>query len=151
QVLHVARVEEVETAVRENDLPAGPPRLLPHRPGLGEGQHLARRVELELGAGARGAASRRPAVPQPSRRPAVAATRWRASPLPAPNRGFPRCHAGLLSKSRSGGKGHFILEGRFPTAQGSPAMFLKQYYLGCLAHASYLLGDESTGAGIVVD
>ena len=30
-------------------------------------------------------------------------------------------------------------------------MFLKQYYLGCLAHASYLLGDEETGTGIVVD
>ncbi len=30
-------------------------------------------------------------------------------------------------------------------------MFLKQYYLGCLAHASYLLGDESTSAAIVVD
>ena len=29
-------------------------------------------------------------------------------------------------------------------------MFLKQYYLGCLAHASYLLGDEETGTGIVV-
>ena len=30
-------------------------------------------------------------------------------------------------------------------------MFLKQYYLGCLAHASYLHGDEETGTGIVVD
>jgi rhodanese-related sulfurtransferase/glyoxylase-like metal-dependent hydrolase (beta-lactamase superfamily II) len=30
-------------------------------------------------------------------------------------------------------------------------MFLKQYYLGCLAHASYLLGDEATSTGIVVD
>src|SRR5215831_12713732 len=30
-------------------------------------------------------------------------------------------------------------------------MILKQYYLGCLAHASYLLGDESTSTGIVVD
>ena len=30
-------------------------------------------------------------------------------------------------------------------------MFLKQYYLGCLAHASYLLGDEETGTGVVVD
>lgn len=30
-------------------------------------------------------------------------------------------------------------------------MFLKQYYLGCLAHASYLLGDEQTHTGIVVD
>lgn len=30
-------------------------------------------------------------------------------------------------------------------------MLLKQYYLGCLAHASYLLGDEESGTGIVVD
>jgi rhodanese-related sulfurtransferase/glyoxylase-like metal-dependent hydrolase (beta-lactamase superfamily II) len=30
-------------------------------------------------------------------------------------------------------------------------MILKQYYLGCLAHASYLLGDEQSGTAIVVD
>jgi hydroxyacylglutathione hydrolase len=30
-------------------------------------------------------------------------------------------------------------------------MILKQYYLGCLAHASYLLGDEASQTGIVVD
>lgn len=30
-------------------------------------------------------------------------------------------------------------------------MILKQYYLGCLAHASYLLGDEGSGAAVVVD
>ena len=30
-------------------------------------------------------------------------------------------------------------------------MILKQYYLGCLAHASYLLGDEKASTGIVVD
>ena len=30
-------------------------------------------------------------------------------------------------------------------------MILKQYYLGCLAHASYLLGDEATSSAIVVD
>ena len=30
-------------------------------------------------------------------------------------------------------------------------MFLKQYYLGCLSHASYLIGDESTGRAVVVD
>ncbi|MFZ0663646.1 MAG: MBL fold metallo-hydrolase [Acidobacteriaceae bacterium] len=30
-------------------------------------------------------------------------------------------------------------------------MILKQYYLGCLAHASYLLGDEESGTAIVVD
>jgi rhodanese-related sulfurtransferase/glyoxylase-like metal-dependent hydrolase (beta-lactamase superfamily II) len=30
-------------------------------------------------------------------------------------------------------------------------MILKQYYLGCLAHASYLLGDESSATGVVVD
>ena len=30
-------------------------------------------------------------------------------------------------------------------------MILKQYYLGCLAHASYLLGDEESATAIVVD
>ncbi len=30
-------------------------------------------------------------------------------------------------------------------------MILKQYYLGCLAHASYLLGDEERGTAVVVD
>ncbi|MDP9050071.1 MAG: MBL fold metallo-hydrolase [Acidobacteriota bacterium] len=30
-------------------------------------------------------------------------------------------------------------------------MLLKQYYLGCLAHASYLLGDEASRTGVVVD
>lgn len=30
-------------------------------------------------------------------------------------------------------------------------MILKQYYLGCLAHASYLIGDEKSGVAAVVD
>ena len=30
-------------------------------------------------------------------------------------------------------------------------MILEQYYLGCLAHASYLLGDKESGIGVVVD
>ena len=30
-------------------------------------------------------------------------------------------------------------------------MFLKQYYLNCLAHASYLIGDEATGTAALVD
>jgi rhodanese-related sulfurtransferase/glyoxylase-like metal-dependent hydrolase (beta-lactamase superfamily II) len=30
-------------------------------------------------------------------------------------------------------------------------MFLKQYYLGCLAHASYLLADEASRTAVVVD
>jgi hydroxyacylglutathione hydrolase len=30
-------------------------------------------------------------------------------------------------------------------------MIFKQYYLGCLAHASYLIGDEETQTAIVVD
>ena len=30
-------------------------------------------------------------------------------------------------------------------------MILKQYYLGCLAHASYLIGDPKTGTAVVVD
>jgi glyoxylase-like metal-dependent hydrolase (beta-lactamase superfamily II)/rhodanese-related sulfurtransferase len=31
------------------------------------------------------------------------------------------------------------------------AMILKQYYLGCLAHASYLIADENSGEAAVVD
>jgi glyoxylase-like metal-dependent hydrolase (beta-lactamase superfamily II)/rhodanese-related sulfurtransferase len=30
-------------------------------------------------------------------------------------------------------------------------MILQQYYLGCLAHASYLIADEQTGTAVVVD
>jgi hydroxyacylglutathione hydrolase len=30
-------------------------------------------------------------------------------------------------------------------------MILQQFYLGCLAHASYLVGDEQTGTAVVVD
>jgi hydroxyacylglutathione hydrolase len=30
-------------------------------------------------------------------------------------------------------------------------VFLKQYYLGCLAHASYLVADETSGEAVVVD
>jgi hydroxyacylglutathione hydrolase len=30
-------------------------------------------------------------------------------------------------------------------------MLLQQYYLGCLAHASYLIADEVTGTAVVVD
>src|SRR5271170_5976375 len=30
-------------------------------------------------------------------------------------------------------------------------MFLKQYYLGCLAHAPYLIADEASGTAIVAD
>ncbi len=30
-------------------------------------------------------------------------------------------------------------------------MFLKQYYLGCLAHASYLIADEASRTAVVVD
>ena len=30
-------------------------------------------------------------------------------------------------------------------------MILEQYYLGCLAHASYLIGDAETGIAAVVD
>ena len=30
-------------------------------------------------------------------------------------------------------------------------MILKQYYLGCLAHASYLIADEASGQAAVVD
>src|SRR3954452_16764906 len=30
-------------------------------------------------------------------------------------------------------------------------MILKQYYLACLAHASYLLGDEATSTAVIID
>jgi glyoxylase-like metal-dependent hydrolase (beta-lactamase superfamily II) len=30
-------------------------------------------------------------------------------------------------------------------------MEFRQYYLGCLSHASYLIGDEATGRAVVVD
>ena len=30
-------------------------------------------------------------------------------------------------------------------------MLFRQYYLGCLSHASYLVGDETTGRAVVVD
>ena len=30
-------------------------------------------------------------------------------------------------------------------------MILKQFYLPCLAHASYIIGDEETGTATVVD
>jgi hydroxyacylglutathione hydrolase len=30
-------------------------------------------------------------------------------------------------------------------------MIFQQYYLGCLSHASYLIGDETTGRAVVVD
>src|SRR5208282_623149 len=39
---------------------------------------------------------------------------------------------------------------RHPLDYKSP-MILKQYYLGCLAHASYLLGDEASSTAIIVD
>ena len=30
-------------------------------------------------------------------------------------------------------------------------MILKQYYLACLSHASYLIGDEGSSIAVVVD
>src|SRR6267154_6199579 len=33
----------------------------------------------------------------------------------------------------------------------SRPMILKQFYLPCLAHASYVIGDEATGTAVVVD
>jgi hydroxyacylglutathione hydrolase len=37
------------------------------------------------------------------------------------------------------------------TARKKTAMILQQYYLDCLSHASYLIGDETTGRAVVVD
>jgi hydroxyacylglutathione hydrolase len=36
-------------------------------------------------------------------------------------------------------------------AKKENTVLLKQYYLGCLAHASYLIGDEKTGTAVIVD
>jgi len=33
----------------------------------------------------------------------------------------------------------------------SDGIFFKQYYLGCLAHASYLIADKASRTAIVVD
>ncbi len=30
-------------------------------------------------------------------------------------------------------------------------MLFRQYYLACLSHASYLIGDETSGRAVVVD
>ncbi len=30
-------------------------------------------------------------------------------------------------------------------------MFFRQYYLGCRSHASYVIGDTTTGQAVVVD
>ena len=37
------------------------------------------------------------------------------------------------------------------TATLADTMFFRQYYLGCLSHASYLVGDTSTGVAAVID
>ena len=37
------------------------------------------------------------------------------------------------------------------TWQDGRDMILEQFYLHCLAHASYLIGDEETGAAAVID
>jgi len=36
-------------------------------------------------------------------------------------------------------------------SEGGGALIFKQFYLNCLAHASYLIGDETTGTAAVVD
>src|SRR3954466_6721543 len=35
--------------------------------------------------------------------------------------------------------------------RGVVQLIFQQYYLACLSHASYLIGDESTGRAVVVD
>ena len=39
----------------------------------------------------------------------------------------------------------------YPVTMENANMFLRQYYLQCLSHASYLVGDRSTGKAIVID
>ena len=38
-----------------------------------------------------------------------------------------------------------------PSNQERGLMKFIQYYLECLSHASYLIGDESTGRAVVID
>src|SRR5436305_8701028 len=35
--------------------------------------------------------------------------------------------------------------------QGGGEVIFQQYFLACLSHASYLIGDESSGRAVVVD
>ncbi len=37
------------------------------------------------------------------------------------------------------------------TEREKSAMIFQQYYLDCLSHASYLIGDETTGRAAVLD
>src|SRR5207244_10462831 len=39
---------------------------------------------------------------------------------------------------------------RSPSATGAEVIFT-QHYLACLSHASYVIGDETTGRAVVVD
>ena len=41
--------------------------------------------------------------------------------------------------------------GYFRSPGKDPRLIFKQFYLSCLAHASYLIGDEATGTAAVVD
>lgn len=43
------------------------------------------------------------------------------------------------------------MTGSISKARGEDFVILKQYYLGCLAHASYLIGDETSATAIVID
>jgi glyoxylase-like metal-dependent hydrolase (beta-lactamase superfamily II)/rhodanese-related sulfurtransferase len=45
----------------------------------------------------------------------------------------------------------YNLDFRESDREGESTMILKQYYLGCLAHASYLIADEGTGEAVIVD
>src|SRR5260370_33419075 len=38
-----------------------------------------------------------------------------------------------------------------PLRRKKQTMLFEQYYLDCLSHASYLIGDETTGRAVVVD
>jgi len=64
---------------------------------------------------------------------------------PVRNCNWPCVDAGLLSFPMELNRCRGMLE------ESEKVMILKQYYLGCLAHASYLLGDEASATAIVVD
>jgi hydroxyacylglutathione hydrolase len=43
------------------------------------------------------------------------------------------------------------MEGSRDGSTGGPLMIFQQYYLSCLSHASYLIGDGTTGRAVVID
>ena len=85
-----------------------------------------------------GVAVLNPPDPSPRSRPRF----HRRQPDPG-GRGLPRSSRARRAVLRLG-------DPRSP-ARGGGGMILEQYYLGCLAHASYLVADSETGSAAVID